>query len=442
MSGKDDRQEKGSRKAPFFFASFAYARAHAVGEFLQAVGRRFVDDRCMQTAGSLTFTTLLSLVPLVTVAFSVLTLFPAFRELTSDLRNLLMGQLMPASSELVQHYLLQFSEKASKLTLLGSLWLLVTAVMTLATVDRALNAIWRTHRRRNTLVVFMVYWALLTLGPLLLGAGIAGSTYLYAVYKSYVFAGLVHYTDWLLLRLVPLLLETAAFCMLFVLVPRARVRFRDALAGGLLTAVLFELAKRGFALYISQFKNYELVYGAFSAVPFFLLWIYLSWLMVLVGAEVTACLGGNCHKAAIDDAQAQRSLWLAARIVARLAVAQRQGGALRLPQLHSGEPAFSAEQLESMLQRLGAARIVRQVVGGEWMLARDPRDLSLARLYRIGGFDLDPEGLRGARSEAWDAWLKRRLERADGALGRQLEAPLSEMLAAGDENGEKVSEHG
>ncbi|MEJ2480095.1 MAG: YihY family inner membrane protein [Acidihalobacter sp.] len=400
--------------------------------------RRFVEDRCMQTAGSLTFTTLLSLVPLVTVTLSVLSLFPAFQELTGELRNLLMGQLMPTSGELVQRYLLQFSEKATRLTLFGSLWLLVTAVMTLATIDRALNGIWRSRRHRNTVMVFMVYWALLTLGPLLLGAAIAGSTYLYAVYKSHVYEGVAYYSDWLLLRMIPLLLETVAFFMLFVLVPRVRVRLRDALAGALLTAVLFEVAKRGFAMYVSQFKNYELVYGAFSAIPIFLIWLYLSWLIVLVGAEVTACLGGNCHRKSISDASARRSLWLASRLVARLGQAQRRGAAVPLAQLRAGEPAFSEGQVVGMLQRLAAARVVRQAVGGEWMLARDLRSLSLGELYRLGDFDLNPQGTRGHSSEIWDAWLEARLGEVQADVAGRLDVPLSNMLAASEDDDEEV----
>ncbi len=429
MSVWGNTPEKGSLTAPFFFVRMIAQWLRIVVDFLFAVARRFVDDRCMQTAGSLTFTTLLSLVPLVTVMLSVLSLFPAFQELTGDLRNLLMGQLMPTSGELVQRYLLQFSEKASRLTIVGSLWLLVTAVMTLATIDRALNGIWRTRRHRNTVMVFMVYWALLTLGPLLLGAAIAGSTYLYAVYKSHVYEGVAHYSDWLLLRLIPLLLETTAFFMLFVLVPRVRVRLRDALAGALLTAVLFEIAKRGFAMYVSQFKNYELVYGAFSAIPFFLVWLYLSWLIVLVGAEVTACLGGNCHRKSISDTQARRSLWLAARLVARLGQAQRRGAVMRQQQLRAEEPAFSEAQVEDMLQRLAKGRVVRQVVGGEWVLVRDLHSLSLGEIYRLGDFDLNPQGARGRRSEPWDAWLEARLGEVQSDVDGRLDMPLSEMLA-------------
>ena len=441
MSAWGSPPEKGSRKAPFFFVRLIMRWLPTVADFLLAVARRFVEDRCMQTAGSLTFTTLLSLVPLVTVMLSVLSLFPAFQELTGELRKLLMGQLMPTSGELVQRYLLQFSEKASRLTIVGSLWLLVTAVLTLATIDQALNGIWRARRHRNTVMVFMVYWALLTLGPLLLGAAIAGSTYLYAAYKSYVYEGVAHYSDWLLLRLIPLLLETVAFFMLFVLVPRVRVRLRDALAGALLTAVLFEVAKRGFAMYVSQFKNYELVYGAFSAIPIFLIWLYLSWLIVLVGAEVTACLGGNCHRKSISDTRARRSLWLAARLVAHLGQAQRRGAAMQLLQLRAEEPAFSEGQVEDMLQRLATARVVRQVVGGEWVLVRDLHSLSLGDLYRLGDFDLNPKGARGRRSEPWDAWIEARLGKVQNDVDRRLDVPLSEMLVL-PESGDNEEAHG
>lgn len=410
-------------------------------DFLLAVARRFIEDRCMQTAGSLTFTTLLSLVPLVTVTLGILSLFPAFQELVGDLRHLLMTEMVPASGEVVQRYLLQFSEKASRLTVLGLVGLFVTAVITIAQIDQELNYIWRTHHRRRTATAFMVYWAVLTLGPLLFGAGIAGSTYLYEVYKAYVHGGIANRFSWMLLRLVPLFLEMASFWVLFMLVPSARVRARDALVGALLTAVLFEIAKRGFAVYVSQFKSYELVYGAFSAIPFFLIWLYLLWLIVLAGAEVTACLGGNCHRRHIRDEHARRSLWLAARLVVRLGQAQRSGAAVSLAELCAEEPAFGERQIEEMLQRLMVANVVRQANSDDWMLARDLWSFSLGELYRIGDFDLDPKGTRGRHSERWDNWLGARLGEAGADVAARLDVPLSHMLEASGEEKGRVDGH-
>lgn len=399
-----------------------------LGDFLLATARRFTDDGCFQTAGSLTFTTLLSLVPLVTVLFGVLSLFPAFRDLTSDLRQLLVDQLVPTSGELVQHYLMQFSEKASRLTLMGSLWLLVTAVLTLSTIDTALNRIWRTSRHRDTVVVFIVYWALLTLGPLLFGTGFAVTSYVFAQYRAWLGALGGEGGDWLALHAVSLALETLTFSLLFVLVPRTRVSLRHALVGGVFTALLFELAKRGFSFYVSHFKNYELIYGAFSAVPIFLIWIYLSWLIVLLGAEVTACLSLDCHRTRMNDEAANRSLRLAVRLIAQLGGGQWRGQGVPLHELAKHEPAFTQTQVETMLRRLAKLKIARHT-GGEWLLIRDLRGLSLYELYGQGGFALHPSGSQGRDSALLDARLNTLLCATEEDLKLRLATPLAQFLA-------------
>ncbi|OBS09936.1 YihY family inner membrane protein [Acidihalobacter prosperus] len=404
-----------------------------------ATVRRFADDGCFQTAGSLTFTTLLSLVPLVTVLFGVLSLFPAFRDMTSDLRQLLVNQLVPTSGELVQHYLTQFSEKASRLTLVGSLWLLVTAVLTLSTVDTALNRIWRTSRHRDTVVVFIVYWALLTLGPLLFGTGFAVTSYVFAQYRAWLEGWSGEGGDWLALHMLSVFLETLTFTLLFVLVPRTRVSLKHALVGGVFTALMFELAKRGFSFYVSHFKNYELIYGAFSAVPIFLIWIYLSWLIVLLGAEVTACLSLDCHRGRMDDESARRSLRLAVRLVARLGSGQWHGRGVRLYELARAEPAFTQAQVETMLRRLARLKMTRQT-GGEWYLIRDLRGVRLYELYRQGGFGLQPTGSRGRDSEALDTRLDALLNDAEGDMAARLNQTLAEFLPRMEVGEEEVRE--
>lgn len=396
-------------------------------DFVLATGKRFVLDGCFRTAGSLTFTTLLSLVPLITVLFGVLSLFPAFRDLTTDLRHLLVSQLVPTSGELVQHYLTQFSEKASRLTLVGSLWLLVTAVLTLSTVDMALNAIWRTRRHRDTVVVFIVYWTLLTLGPLLFGTGFAVTSYVFAQYRAWM--GSSPNDDWLALHALSLVLETLTFTLLFILVPRTRVSLKHALVGGVFTALLFEASKRGFSFYVSHFKNYELIYGAFSAVPIFLIWIYLSWLIVLLGAEVTACLTLDCHRTRMDDETARRSLRLAVRLIARLGEGQRQGRGMSLRQLATGEPVFTQPQVEAMLEHLADLKIVRQA-GADWLLVRDLQAMNLYEFYARGNFSLRPSGPHGKDSQALDERMDVLLGKAEAGLKPALDISLGALLAS------------
>lgn len=423
-----EQSKKGALKDPFLLHEIRHQGGRLL-DFVILIAQRFYNDRCFGTAGDLTFTTLLALVPLATVLFGVLSMFPAFRDMTADLRQLLVTQFVPTSGALVQHYLTQFSEKASRLTVMGSIWLFVTAVLTLWTIDNALNAIWRSSMHRDTLVVFIVYWALLTLGPLLFGTGFAVTTYVYTKYQTLfgtLEGGLASWIGWILLSVS---LETIGFTLLFVLVPRTRVRIWHASVGGLLVAVLFEIAKRGFAFYVAHFKNYEMIYGAFSAVPIFLIWIYLAWLIVLLGAEVTACLTLHCHRTRMADEKALQSLRLAVRLIVRLAEAQWQGEGVPLHGLVKQEPEFTPTQIESMLQHLARIQFVRYS-GGKWYLIRELRGSSLFELYHQGGFSLQPTGPHGAAETMaeLDERLDNLLALSEHDLKARLGGAISDLL--------------
>lgn len=396
--------------------------------FVLVVIKRFFHDRCLQIAGNLTFTTLLAIVPLVTVGLGVLNLFPAFQPIIGHITHLLLSEMMPVSGQTVQKYLITFSEKASHLTWLGLIWLFVLAIITLAEIDQEMSYIWRTHHHRRTVTTFLVYWAVLTLGPLLFGLGIAVSTYVFTIYSAFVHGGVADTSDWILLRLVPLFLETTAFWILFIMVPRVKVGIRNAFIGALVTGIMFELAKRGFTLYLAHAKNYELVYGAFSIIPIFLLWIFLSWIIVLLGAEITACISGHCERPDISDERAERSFWLAARLIARLGVAQTRGEALDLAQLREAESAFSPTQIEAMLRRLEELNIVHQLADGRWMLARDPHELTLGEVYLAGNFVIDKQCIEGEESKAFDRWLAPHLQAAIAVSAERLNVPFSDML--------------
>ena len=429
-SSKESNRGKEGFKALFFWVGKQLnPRQSSFSHFILTVLHRFYNDHCLDIAGSLTFTTLLALVPLVTVIFGILRLFPAFHELTTSLHELLSHQLIPTSGELIQRYVLEFSRNAGKLTLVGSIGLFLTSILTLWEIDLALNAIWHTHKRRQKMSVFLVYWALLTVGPLFFGVGIAATTAFYSIYQTFILgSGLPVIVGWGLVRVVSTLFEATAFLLIFRLVPRVPVKFRHALAGGIFSAVLFEIAKHILAFYLTHFKTYELIYGAFSAIPALLIWIFIVWAIILLGAEVTACLGGDCHKLALDDLAANRSLWLAARILIRLGAAQRSGRTLTLYQLNVMEPQFSYSQVETMLQRLSDLQVARPGIGDEWVLIRDLHEMTLADLYNFGGFDLDPVGVPGTDSQTWDEWLGQHIHLAHGEARQYLDKPLAEML--------------
>jgi membrane protein len=257
-------------------------------DLTRIVTRRFNEDRCMQIASSLTFTSLLAIVPVVTVAVTVIAAFPVFAQVTAALQVFILQNLMPASAEAVASYTQEFSGNAAKLTSVGITFLVVTAIMLLLTIDRAFNDIWRVQKARPVIQRLLVYTAVITAGPALIGASLTLTSWLVGEAVGLV-SGLPG-AGVALLTLVPFVLTSTALALLYATMPNRRVSVRDAAAGGFIAGISFELMKRAFALYISYFPTYTVVYGAFATFPLFLIWIYLSWLVVISGAVVVASL--------------------------------------------------------------------------------------------------------------------------------------------------------
>ena len=251
--------------------------------------QRARQERLPQLAGSLTFTTVLSIVPLLAVSFALLTRFPLFRRLHDAIQEHLLGALLPADiSRTVLRHLNQFAANANGLTLVGSLFVLVTAIAMLLTVENALNQIWAVKKNRPLLRRIGMYLLMLTVGPPLLGASLWATSYVLGVSMGLV--GTMPPAAAFVLNLGPVVLGMAGLACVFYFVPNAKVRRRDALAGGLIASVGFELGKRGFAAYLLKVPTYKAVYGTFAAFPVFLLWVYFSWLVTLTAALVTANL--------------------------------------------------------------------------------------------------------------------------------------------------------
>jgi membrane protein len=259
--------------------------------FAVRVWRRFLEDHVQTNAAALAFTTVLALVPAAAVMLSMLSVFPVFQDWAQELESFAYDNLVPAAGELVRSQLQEFIAQTGRLTAFGLLFLLLSALLLLFTIEETLNKIWRVENSRSVVQRLLSYWAVLTLSPLLMGASLSLTSY----FVSTALAGngnLAEARSWFL-SILPFLFESMAFVLLYVAVPNKPVRFRHAMAGGVVAAVMFEITKRGFTWYISHFHSYEIIYGALSSIPIFLLWIYLSWLVVLIGAEITAVLGEN-----------------------------------------------------------------------------------------------------------------------------------------------------
>jgi membrane protein len=292
----------------------------------QFAAKRSGEDRIPQVAGSLTFTTMLSLVPLATVAFALFTAFPIFASFQMSLQIFLADHLMPAQlNSQIFNYLNQFASKAKGLTTIGMIFLFVTAVMTMMTVESAFNVIWRVEKARPIAQRILVYWAIITLGPILIGVSLSISSYLFTQSMTFTAAQRVtSMIDWVLVG-AALPLTALAFTILYVYLPNCRVEWRDAVIGGVTAAIAFELAKRGFGYYVRRIPTYTAVYGAFAAVPLFLLWMYLCWFITLAGAMIASALPairiGQFHRPTF----AGSNLFDALELLARLSEARDAG---------------------------------------------------------------------------------------------------------------------
>jgi membrane protein len=250
---------------------------------------RFNEDRCFRVASALSFTTLLSLVPLITVIVSTLSMFPVFETWTETVETFIYQNFVPTAGESVKGYLHEFSDKAGELTAVGLVFLMISSLLLLATIEDAFNDIWRIQQGRPFFQRLIIYWTVITLGPLLTAISLSMSS---AMLSTMIFSNqsLLADATQFVLRYIPILFELGAYVLFYKAIPNTEVKFHHALIGAVIATILFELTKQGFAFYISNFKSYQLIYGALAIIPIFFIWVYLCWLVMLVGAVIAAVL--------------------------------------------------------------------------------------------------------------------------------------------------------
>jgi len=379
------------------------------------------DVRLPQVAGSLTFTSTLSMVPLLAVALSVFAAFPLFAEFRIELESqLVRGLLPPQISATILRYLNDFAANAAGLTVYGLLFLLVTALLMIHTVDRVLNDIWKVQARRSVLARVLVYWALLTVGPLAIGASLSATSYLLALSQP---SGLIKAA----LDIAPFVLGGLALAALYVMVPNRKVHRRDALIGAFVASALGEVLSHGFGLYIRT-GTLAGIYGAFSALPLLLLWIYLSWYAILFGAAIAATLPMLRAARFADERRAGNRFLTAVALLRTLLQASEQGvddGRVPIAAL-ARAVRFADDGVERLLAELEKLGYVSRLDGahaGKWLLTCDAARTTLAPLFKC--LAVDPENSLLAAQPELGVWL------ASGLHANWLQQPLSAVLGAG-----------
>lgn len=350
------------------------ARLRELLSFVRYLADRFIEDRAPNNAAALTYTTLFAVVPVMTVTFAMLSAIPAFQGTEVQIQAFIFRNFVPSTGATLEEYLRNFIEQARHLTWLGVALLAVTSFFMLVTVEKTFNDIWRVRIPRRGVSSFLLYWAVLSLGPLLLGAGFAMSTYLASValvFGSYGMSGAQ-----VLLKVTPLLFSIAAFTLMYAAVPNTRVPLRHALIGGALTGVLFEAAKSLFGLYVFYFPGYQLIYGAFATVPLFLVWIYVCWLIVLLGAEVVCSLSTTHHwrRAPLP------AFFILLAVLRAFLERQQSGSSLHLGRLHQAGWKLPEHEWHAVLAFLQQERLVCQNDSGHWVLCRDLHGYALLDL--------------------------------------------------------------
>lgn len=372
-------------------------------DLVRFAARRLREERLPQVAGSLTFTTTLALVPLLTIVLAIFTMFPAFGQVREMLDAWFVQNLMPrAIASTISGNLTQFADKAKGLSALGAVALLFTTAATMSLIERVFNQIWRVRQPRPLAQRLLVYWALLSLGPLLFGLSISFTSQLVAVTggleRDASLLGTLFFT------LASVAVTTAGYSLLYVVVPNRVVAWRDAFWGALAAAIAFEIAKRGFGLFIRQFPTYAIIYGALAALPLLLVWIYVTWMITLVGAVLTAALPVVKHErwwyepapggAFVDAMSVLKVLHGSAKLSGNALVA---GSKIR------DHTRIGYDELGRLLDRMvgegwvgrvqdeaparAGWRVNRRGEQENWVLLADPDSLRLADVYRLFVFD-------------------------------------------------------
>jgi membrane protein len=389
--------------------------------FIRFVIVHFINDDCTYVASALAFTSLLAVVPLMTVSLAILSAFPVFQGLSQPVQDFIFENFVPATGKVVQNYLQQFAAQVSNLSTWGVAILFISAILVMVTIERSMNRIWRTSSARHGVTAFLLYWAILSLGPVLLGLSLAASSYLISIplIKNYPAPSiLASYT--------PFILSLIGFTFLYVVVPNCSVKFTHGLWGGLVAAILFESAKQAFAYYLTSYNSYKLLYGAFATIPIFFVWVYWIWVITLLGAEISYAFSVPQQRRLGKplDGFSHALLWLH-----QLWQTQKEGKGLTLTELVSATSHPFAVDINTMLNVLSQLKLIHVTSDGHYMLSRDLSKVTLYYLSQQLPYPLptraDLEHLQFLQMKSWKDVFKNN----ELALRKTLNVDLNQLFS-------------
>ncbi len=411
--------------APAEFARKLHLDRERSLAFLQFTWHRFLEDRLTQTAGALAYTSIFALVPLTAAVLGILAAFPVFAGWRDRVAAWMFANFVPAAGETVQSYVTEFADNASKATAVGILVLLFSAIALMMSIEDAFNRIWRVPNARGHASRFVIFWTALTLGPLLLVAALAISSYLIAL--PFIDSAATEFSlKTRILSALPFLIVWSALLTAYLVIPNRSVRFRHALIGSFIAAVMFELAKRGFAAYVTR-TSYQQVYGAIAVVPIFIFWIYLSWAIVLFGASLTASLNAFDYRPASARLAPGQEFAGLLRVLGHFAAAHHDGRGLKSETLMAAEPFLTDDLLQRYLGDLHRINLIQCNEVGEWVVVRDFASVDLLEIYEQGQYRL-PDEASVARGEPIE--VRNLVARLSQDIRNGLTVPLSEIFPA------------
>jgi membrane protein len=409
-------------------------RPAAALTFCRYALHRFNADGCFAASGALSYTSLVSLVPLGVIALGILSAFPMFAGVRQQLLALVFRNFVPTISDEAAWWFEYFAGTAAQATAIGIVGTAATGVLLLVTVEDQLNALWRVTAPRPWVQRILAYWTLITLGPLLVGMSLTLSTYLDNVARRAGFdpealaefagVGWPHYFA----RLIPFVLELTACTLLYCLIPNCAVRWRDGIVGAAVAAAAIEILKIGFSYYIGAWSSYQTVYGALATIPIFLLWMYVTWNAVLLGAVVAA----NLPTWRVDERLAHLSsggvrLGFSLALIALLWRAQGRGLRCRIAELAAtlGVP---TSVVDEHLQTLARSGFTAATQDGAWVLSWDPQTATLHDLYLALGLPLAGTWL-AQPLVPWQMQVAPAMERIVKAEAVAMRVTLADLLA-------------